>query len=155
MIYQFYGYYQKIAPLQMLTFYNAIANGGKMVAPMLYRTDPIVLNPQIAEKHNIQQLRNALHHVVTEGLGRKAETKVVSTAGCVGDAMVSQGNNGDEEYNDDGYRVEFCGYFPAEQPRYSIIVSMNKIGLPASGGGMAGPVFRQIAEYMFGHGMLN
>jgi cell division protein FtsI (penicillin-binding protein 3) len=46
------------------------------------------------------------------------------------------------------YQIGFCGYFPAEAPLYSIIVSMNKLGIPASGGGMAAPVFRSIVEWM-------
>ena len=51
------------------------------------------------------------------------------------------------------YQLAFCGYFPADAPRYSIIVSMNKLGLPASGGGMAGVVFHNIVEWMIAHGM--
>ena len=46
------------------------------------------------------------------------------------------------------YAVEFCGYFPADNPKYSMIVTLNKDGQPASGGAMAGSVFREIAEYM-------
>lgn len=58
------------------------------------------------------------------------------------------GATGTARFIDDSYAVEFCGYFPADHPKYSVIVTMNKKGLPASGGLMAGDVFRQIAEYM-------
>lgn len=50
------------------------------------------------------------------------------------------------------YQIGFCGFFPTEHPRYSIIVSMNKLGLPASGSGMAGAVFHDIVEWMCNHG---
>lgn len=148
------GYERLISPLQVLTFYNAIANDGRMVSPMLFRTDTIVIKPQIASRKNIEDMQMLLHHVVTEGLGRMAETEVVDVAGYMGSTQVSQGTTGDsEEYNDCEYRVEFCGFFPVRNPRYSIIVSMNKIGYPASGGGQAGPVFRQIVENMCKQGM--
>jgi cell division protein FtsI (penicillin-binding protein 3) len=51
------------------------------------------------------------------------------------------------------FQLAFCGYFPANAPKYSIIVSLNKLGLPASGGGMAGVVFHDIMEWMITHGM--
>ena len=59
-------------------------------------------------------------------------------------------------YNEEGvsldeYQVAFCGYFPADKPKYSMIVSMNKYGLPASGGGMAGVLFHNIMEWMITH----
>lgn len=146
-----FGYERLIAPLQILTFYNAIANNGRMVEPMLYHRDVLVINPQIASKESLQQLQEAMCHTVSEGIGHKAEAEKVKVAGLTGTVQVSQGMSEEgEDYNDSRYCLEFCGYFPAEQPRYSIIVSMNKIGLPASGGGMAAPVFRQIVEYMVG-----
>jgi cell division protein FtsI (penicillin-binding protein 3) len=51
------------------------------------------------------------------------------------------------------YQLAFCGYFPANAPKYSIIVSINKLGLPVSGGGMAGVVFHDIVEWMIYHDM--
>ncbi len=144
-----FGYERRVAPLQVLTFYNAIANNGRMMEPMLHRRDALVINPQIAHEESIQQIQEAMYHSVSEGLGHKAETEIVKVAGLTGTSQVSQGKSEDGvDYNDNGYCLSFCGYFPAEQPCYSIIVSMNKIGLPASGGGMAGPVFRQIVEYI-------
>lgn len=146
------GYERQIAPLQMLTFFNAIANDGCMVEPQLYISDTLVINPRIAMPDHIQEMQVILRNTVREGLGKKGGTDVVETAGCVGSATVRVGQNEELDYDDNEYRLEFCGYFPAQHPRYSIIVSMNKIGLPASGGGMAGPVFRQIVEYMVGKG---
>lgn len=133
------GYNQTITPIQMLTFYNAIANSGKMVQPQLYKDSTTVLNPQIANQANIGSLKQTLEYVVTDGLGQPAKSDKVQVAGKTGTVQLEDGS----------YIVEFCGYFPATAPQYSIIVSIHKDGLPASGGLMAGDVFKQITEYIF------
>lgn len=133
------GYNQTITPIQMLTFYNAIANSGKMVQPQLYKDSTTVINPQIASQANIDSLKQALEYVVTDGLGQPAKSDKIQIAGETGTVQLKNGN----------YIVEFCGYFPANAPQYSIIVSIHKDGLPASGGLMAGDVFKQITEYIF------
>ena len=130
------GYNQTITPIQMLTFYNAIANSGKMVQPKLYKDSTTVINPQIASQANIDSLKQALEYVVTDGLGQPAKSDKVQIAGETGTVQLENGN----------YIVEFCGYFPANAPQYSIIVSIHKDGLPASGGLMAGDVFKQIVN---------
>ena len=132
------GYNQTITPIQMLTFYNAIANSGKMVQPQLYKDSTTVINPQIASQANINSLKQALEYVVTDGLGQPAKSDKIQIAGETGTVQLENGN----------YIVEFCGYFPANAPQYSIIVSIHKDGLPASGGLMAGDVFRQIVNHM-------
>ena len=140
------GYNQQISPIQMLTFYNAIANEGKMVKPTLYKGETEVINPQIASKANIDSLQMALVKVVTEGLGKPAQSEKVQVAGVSGGCQISTEEDNSEGKMNTEYSVEYCGYFPAENPKYSIIVSMNKVGLPASGGSMAGGVFREIVE---------
>lgn len=132
------GYNQTITPIQMLTFYNAIANSGKMVQPQLYKDSTTVINPQIASQANIDSLKQALEYVVTDGLGQPAKSNKVQVAGKTGTVQLEDGS----------YIVEFCGYFPANAPKYSIIVSIHKEELPASGGLMAGDVFRQIVDYI-------
>ena len=132
------GYNQTITPIQMLTFYNAIANSGKMVQPQLYKDSTTVINPQIASQTNIDSLKQALEYAVTDGLGQPAKSDKVQIAGETGTVQLEDGS----------YIVEFCGYFPTNAPQYSIIVSIHKDGLPASGGLMAGDVFRQIVDYM-------
>lgn len=104
-------------PLQMLTAYNSIANNENNQA-------------------NIDSLKQALEYVVTDGLGQPAKSNKVEVAGKTGTVQLEDGS----------YIVEFCGYFPANAPQYSIIVSIHKDGLPASGGLMAGDVFRQIVD---------
>ncbi|MFR6708808.1 MAG: penicillin-binding transpeptidase domain-containing protein [Bacteroides stercoris] len=132
------GYNQTITPVQTLTFYNAIANSGKMVQPQLYKDSTTVINPQIASQANIDSLKQALEYVVTDGLGQPAKSNKIQVAGETGTVQLEDGS----------YIVEFCGYFPANAPQYSIIVSIHKKELPASGGLMAGDVFRQITEYI-------
>ncbi|MDC2165278.1 penicillin-binding transpeptidase domain-containing protein [Bacteroides thetaiotaomicron] len=132
------GYNQTITPIQMLTFYNAIANSGKMVQPQLYKDSTTVINPQIASQTNIDSLKQALEYVVADGLGQPAKSDKVQIAGETGTVQLEDGS----------YIVEFCGYFPANAPQYSIIVSIHKKELPASGGLMAGDVFRQIVNHM-------
>lgn len=146
------GYERLIAPIQMLTFYNAIANNGRMVKPMLKTGEIEIINPQIASKANIKKMQVVLEHVVSQGLGRKAGTPILKVAGKTGTSQVGEYDFGKETYVDE-YQLAFCGYFPADEPKYSIIVSMNKLGLPASGGGMAGVVFHNIVEWMITHGM--
>lgn len=133
------GYNQTITPIQMLTFYNAIANSGKMVQPQLYKDSTTVINPQIVSQANIDSLKQALEYVVTDGLGQPTKSDKIQIASETGTVQLENGN----------YIVEFCGYFPANAPQYSIIVSIHKDGLPASGGLMAGDVFKQITEYIF------
>ena len=132
------GYNQTITPIQTLTFYNAIANSGKMVQPQLYKDSTTVINPQIASQANIDSLKQALEYVVTDGLGQPAKSDKVQVAG----------ETGTIQFEDGSYIVEFCGYFPANAPQYSIIVSIHKERLPVSGGLIAGDVFRQITEYI-------
>lgn len=135
------GYNQTITSIQTLTFYNAIANNGKMISPQLYEDSTTVINPQIANQANIDSLKQALEYVVTDGLGQPAKSSKVQVAGKTGTVQLEDGS----------YIVEFCGYFPANTPQYSIIVSIHKEGLPASGGLMAGDVFKQIVNYMIKH----
>ena len=106
-------------PLQILTAYNSIANNKNNQA-------------------NIDSLKEALEYVVTDGLGQPATSDKVQVAGKTGTVQLEDGS----------YIVEFCGYFPANAPQYSAIISIHKKELPASGGLMAGDVFRQIVNHM-------
>lgn len=83
-------------------------------------------------------IKRALKNSVSDGLAKPAQSDKVKVAGATGTIQLSNGE----------YAVEFCGYFPADNPKYSIIVTINKKGLPASGGLMAGDVFRQIANIL-------
>ena len=138
------GYNQHVSPIQILTFYNAIANNGKMIQPQLFKDSVVVINPQIASRASIDSLKKALVFNVTDGLGQPAKSDKVLVAGTQGTSSLSTNENSTK----DMYVVEFCGYFPADNPKYSIIVSINKAGLPASGELMAGDVFKKIVDYI-------
>lgn len=151
MLWNSIGYERLMAPIQILAFYNAIANNGKMVKPTLHPTDTIeVINPQIASKESISQMQMALVRVVTHGLGKKAGSYLMWVAGMTGTAQVNiaEAENAIEEYH-----LSFCGYFPADAPRFSIMVSLNKLARPASGGGMSEVLFHDIMEWMIAHDM--
>ena len=146
------GYDRKIAPIQMLTFYNAIANNGKMVRPTLVPGTTEVINEQIAKSENVALMQQTLEHVVSLGLGKLAGCERIKVAGNTGTSQVNEYYEGDNTVCE--YHLAFCGYFPADAPNYSMIVSMNKLGLPASGGGMAGDAFHNIVEWMIDNGMI-
>ena len=139
------GYNQQISPIQILTFYNAIANNGKMIQPQLFKDSVVVINPQIASRASIDSLKKALVFNVTDGLCQPAKSDKVLVAGMQGTSSLST----NEDSTKDMYAVEFCGYFPTDNPKYSIIVSINKAGLPASGELMAGDVFKKIVGLLF------
>lgn len=153
------GYETQVPPLNILTFYNAIANDGIMVRPKFvkaavkdgqiiqeYPTE--VIREKIASESTLEKIRTILEKVVSQGLAKPAGSKQFAVAGKTGTAQISQGAAG---YTAGGrkYLVSFCGYFPADAPKYSLIVSIQKPGLPASGGLMAGSVFSKIAERVF------
>lgn len=139
------GYNQQISPIQILSFYNAIANNGKMIQPQLFKDSVVVINPQIASRANIDSLKKALVFNITDGLCQPAKSDKVLVAGMQGTSSLST----NEDSTKDMYAVEFCGYFPTDNPKYSIIVSINKAGLPASGELMAGDVFKKIVGLLF------
>jgi len=134
------GYYQQISPIQVLTFYNAIANNGVMVLPQLCKGSTTIINPQIASKENIVFIKQAFERTVSNGLGQPAYSDKVNIAGNPGTVHLGYENGIDK------YGIEFCGYFPADNPEYTVIVSIDKVGLPASGGLMAGDVFKKIVS---------
>ena len=153
------GYETQVPPMNTLAFYNAIANDGVMVKPKFVKAimkdgqvveeiPTEVLNPAIASPKTIDQIQTILEKVVSEGLGKKAGSKHFKVSGKTGTAQVSQGKGGYKSGRMQ-YLVSFCGFFPSEDPKYSCIVAIQKSGLPASGGLMAGSVFSEIAERVY------
>jgi len=153
------GYETQIPPINLLTFYNAIANNGVMVRPRfvteavrngeVVKEYPVkVINPKICSDKTLKYIQEILRKVVGEGLAKPAGSKQFHVSGKTGTAQISQGSEG---YINGGrhYLVSFCGYFPSEHPKYSLIVSIQKQHLPASGGLMAGSVFSKIAERVY------
>ena len=150
------GYETQIAPINTVAFYNAIANDGKMMQPRFVKQlvkngevikefEPVVLKEQIAKPQAIKTMQTILEHVVSQGLGKKAGSKSFKVAGKTGTAQVAD-QHGSYHSGTTRYWLSFCGFFPADEPRYTCIVCIRKSGLPASGGGMSGVVFHHIAE---------
>ena len=150
------GYETQIAPINTVTFYNAIANNGKMMQPRFVKQlvkdgqvvkeyEPVVLKEQIAKPKTIKTMQTILEHVVSQGLGKKAGSRSFKVAGKTGTAQVAD-QFGGYHSGVTRYWLSFAGFFPADNPRYTCIVCIKKSGLPASGGGMSGVVFHRIAE---------
>lgn len=152
------GYEVMMTPIQILTFYNAIANGGVMVKPQFVKEirhgnevkqvfDTIVINERIASERTIETLQTLLKGVVQNGTAKSMSKLGFSVAGKTGTAQISQGSAG---YNKKNYTATFVGYFPADNPKYScIIVISNPRGKKYYGGSVSGPVFKELAEKIY------
>ncbi len=151
------GYESQVPPISVLNFYNGVANNGRMMRPrfvtaamrngeVIQEYPPQVVREQMCSPQALKSIQICLERVVSRGLGKGARSKLVKVAGKTGTAQVwnKSGRSGD-------YLVSFAGYFPAEAPKYSCIVCIQKHGLPASGGAQCGPVFKQIAEMIMSH----
>ncbi|MBS4063970.1 MAG: transpeptidase family protein [Chitinophagaceae bacterium] len=155
-----FGYEIMLSPLQLLMVYNAVANNGKMMKPYLLnevrsygtvvqKNEPTVLNEQIGSASTIQQLQECLKEVCISGTGKLIfANSPYKVAGKTGTAKV---NDGKFKYGDGVYQSAFAGYFPADNPKYSIIVVVKNKPHAANyyGGSVAAPVFREIADHLY------
>ncbi len=156
------GYELELTPLQLLTFYNAVANNGKMMKPYMVSAVerngqveeqfyPTVLNRRIASKEAVRQLQELLLAVVEneQGTAHKLQAAEYRFAGKTGTAQVNY-KKGPRGNSIGGHQASFVGYFPAESPKYSCIVVINKPRRGGFyGGDVAGPVFREIADNIY------
>jgi len=152
-----HGYEIQLSPLHVLTFYNAVANNGRMMKPMFVEAieengrrkeefDPEVLKSSICSRSTIKKLHSMLEGVVTNGTARSLQTDKYNFAGKTGTAKVADMEHG---YLHHKYRASFAGYFPAENPKYSCIVVIAEPKGAYYGGSVAGPVFREIADCVY------
>ncbi|TCD00811.1 penicillin-binding protein [Pedobacter psychroterrae] len=157
-----YGYEMLITPLQMLSFYNAVANDGRYIAPIFVKEirrlgNPIkqfkarVIDDQICSPKTIKKLQAMLEGVVTEGTGKLMGSPLYRVAGKTGTAQVADGNKGYKAKK--SYQASFCGYFPADKPKYSIMVAINGPKNGYYGATVAGPVFKEIADRIYASDM--
>ena len=151
------GYELTVTPITLLTYYNAIANNGKMVKPqfvkeirrgneVVQRFDTIVINEQIASPRTIKTLQSLLKGVVENGTAKLLSKCAFTVAGKTGTAQIA--SNG--SYNKKNYTASFVGYFPADDPKYTcIVVISNPMGGKYYGASVSAPVFKEIAEKVY------
>jgi cell division protein FtsI (penicillin-binding protein 3) len=154
-----YGYEEKLTPLQMLCFYNAVANDGKMIAPIFVKEirrlnntveefHARVINDKICSDKTLAKVRGLLEGVVQEGTGKTyIKNPLYTVAGKTGTAQIANGKHGYGE--EKKHQASFCGYFPADHPKYSMIVVVNAPKGEYLAAKIAGPVFRAIADRVY------
>ena len=156
------GYELKLAPLQTLALYNAIANGGVKVQPLivkeikqadkvLQRNETKVLNPKICSEATLAKVKAMMEGVVTEGTARGIRPKDYAIAGKTGTAWKFKNGQYTKTYS-----TSFVGYFPADKPKYSCIVVVDS---PRNGriygADVAAPVFREVADKCMARDLLS
>jgi len=155
------GYEMQMTPLQILAFYNAVANDGKYMKPYLVsdilnkdgcikKIQPTVLNERIASKSTIAKAKLLLEEVVKTGTARKLKNPKYQFSGKTGTSQINYKDQRKKAQKKVGYRSSFVGYFPSKQPRYSCIVVITdpkENGI--YGADVAGPVFRKIIDNIF------
>jgi len=150
------GYNTQLPVINTLAFYNGIANNGCMVAPRLVtevtrdgetvKEFPVeIVRRHMCKDETLAKIKYMLELVVVEGTGKNAGSGYFKVAGKTGTAQLSQGSGG---YRNGPirYMVSFCGYFPADNPQYSCIVSVRTDGGAAGGATWAAPAFHEISE---------
>lgn len=155
-----YGYNLQMTPLQILTFYNAIANDGRMVKPQFIKEirawnkqiesfDTEVIHEQIASEETIKKIQAILENIVKRGTGKTLYSEYFSMAGKTGTARTEYAEADWEE--NPRYVSSFAGYFPANNPKYSCIVVIHKPSTKKGyyGADVTGPVFKRIAQKIF------
>ena len=161
------GYELRLPPLQILTLYNAVANGGKMMKPQFVKEirnegttlqtfEPVVIKEHIASKKTIDTLQSMMKGVVTRGTAKILKDTEYGIAGKTGTAQLYNVEkkaykwpNGKGGWERD-YNVTFVGFFPADKPVYSCIVVISKAkGRFYSAGKVAAPAFKEIADRVY------
>lgn len=156
------GYEVKLTPLQILAFYNAIANNGKMVKPLfvkeikrkgnvLQKFQPVVLNHSICKASTLKLIQSALEDVVEYGTASNLKAANFKIAGKTGTAQIYTGGT----YQGKKYLASFVGYFPADNPKYSCIVSIMEPDVREGyyGNAVSGSVFKEIADKIFSYNL--
>lgn len=153
------GYESLMTPLQMLTFYNAIANDGRMVKPRFVKAikkhgkvqkefSTEVINGKVCSNATLKEVRKLLEGVVERGTASNLRHADYRIAGKTGTAQVASSSGG---YKQGGvvHRASFVGYFPADNPRYTCIVVVHNPSGAYYGNVVAGPVFKEISDKVY------
>ena len=149
------GYNIRMTPLQILTFYNAIANDGRMIEPRIVREirkglkvekelKGSVLNASVCKSKTLREIRSMLEGVVDHGTASNIRSDAYAIAGKTGTAQKVKDGRYQQIYS-----ASFCGYFPADAPKYSCYILIDEPQINVFGASAAAPVFREIADYLF------
>ena len=153
------GYEMALSPLHMLTFYNAIANKGKMMNPIFTTAiledgkeieykKPVVVNPSICSESTIEKIMPLLVGVVEDGTAQNIRSDKYRIAGKTGTTVLNYA--GRKEGEDKKYQASFAGFFPADNPKYScIVVISNPKNGQVYGGKVAAPIFKELADKVY------
>jgi cell division protein FtsI (penicillin-binding protein 3) len=157
------GYEMQLTPIHMLTFYNAVANQGKMVKPIftsaisrdgkiIQKHTTQVINPAICSKSTIESVMPLLIGVVEEGTAKNIRTSNYLIAGKTGTTVINFNNRDEGEEKE--YQASFAGFFPADNPKYSCIVVINNPKENGHyGGSVAAPIFKELADKVYASDM--
>ncbi|MBT6746903.1 MAG: transpeptidase family protein [Flavobacteriales bacterium] len=155
------GYEVQMTPLQILTFYNAIANNGRMVQPKFVNEVQVrgktirkiktqVINESICSKSTIEKIKPLLEEVVENGTARNLKNAHFKIAGKTGTVQIANDKYGYKYDSKVSHQASFVGYFPAESPKYSCIVVVNAPSNNVYYGNLvAGPIFKEIADKVY------
>ena len=157
------GYEMQLTPIHMLTFYNAVANNGKMIKPVfvssitkdgmvIEQNKTEVINPAICSKSTIEKVIPLLIGVVEEGTAKNIKTNNYQIAGKTGTTVLNYTKRkvGEEKK----YQASFVGFFPADNPKYScIVVISNPKKNEVYGGKVAAPIFKELADKVYASDM--
>jgi len=152
-----FGYQLAVTPLQLACAYAAIANGGVMMKPHLLkkrldRNGNVIeqIQPQeirrVVSQETADTLRGLLVDVVEKGTGKEARISGLRVAGKTGTAQQLSGG----EYSKSKYNASFAGFFPADEPKYTLLVLLDSPTNGYHGGQVAAPIFREIARRIAG-----
>lgn len=157
-----YGYAVTLTPLHILTLYNAVANGGKMMRPYFIEdferdgiptetAGPSVVSGSICSKGTLRDVREALRGVVENGTAKVCNDPRYAIAGKTGTARVAINGRYEDENGYRHYQASFAGYFPADDPKYSCIVVLYTGPTKGNfyGATWAAPVFKRIADKIY------
>lgn len=160
-----HGYEVLQTPLQILTYYNAVANNGKMVRPkfadkitkgrsVVREIETQVINPAICSKSTIDKVKQALEGVIENGTARNLGNANYKIAGKTGTAQIANESYGYKYESKVSHQASFVGYFPAEDPKYSCIVVVNAPSRNVYYGNLvAGPIFKEVADKVYANSL--
>lgn len=155
------GYEVHLTPLQTLTFYNAVANDGKMVKPQFVKhvnqrgkvvktIETEVINSSICSKKTLAMAKEMLLGVVENGTAKNLKNPVYKIAGKTGTTQISNNKYGYKYDSKISHQASFVGYFPADNPKYTCIVVVNAPSRNVYYGNLvAGPIFKEVADKVY------